>query len=71
MRIHYDKSSDALYIKFSDNIISKTQQVADGIAIDLDQDTGIVGLEILYLHQRNINPYEIVCEYLSEESVPS
>ncbi|MEW5947226.1 MAG: DUF2283 domain-containing protein [bacterium] len=46
MRITYDSEVDALYIRFIEaEVISK--HVAEGIAVDYDEDGKIAGIEIL------------------------
>ena len=46
MRITYDSEVDALYIRFIETqVISK--HVAEGIAVDYDEEGKIAGIEIL------------------------
>lgn len=46
MRITYDSTVDALYIRFIETTVT-TDHVADGIAIDYGSDGKIAGIEIL------------------------
>lgn len=48
MKISYDTTYDALYIKFTDGEAQvSTRNLTDDFAIDLDQAGRVVGLEIL------------------------
>jgi uncharacterized protein YuzE len=47
MRIEYDKSADAVYIRFTNARIKKTIKVKDGVFADLDKNGNIRGLEVL------------------------
>lgn len=46
MRISYDAEIDALYIRFIEATVT-TDIVAEGVAIDYDEDGKIAGIEIL------------------------
>ena len=59
MNITYDKQSDALYIKLSDNKITESEEKENGIVVDYDGENNIVGIEILYFvknHKQDIFP---------------
>jgi uncharacterized protein YuzE len=47
MRIRYDPTLDALYIRFKEGQIQDSDEVADGVILDVDADGGPMGLEIL------------------------
>jgi uncharacterized protein YuzE len=47
MRIRYDPSVDALYIRFKEGKIADSDEVAEGVILDTDADGGPMGLEIL------------------------
>jgi len=47
MRIHYDKTQDALYLRFSENPYYQSEEVKEGIIFDYDKNGEIIGLEIL------------------------
>jgi uncharacterized protein YuzE len=68
MKLTYDKSADALYIRFTDQPVARTRAATDGVALDFDAQDGLVGLEVLYLSLRQINPYEILCQYVGQET---
>ena len=46
MRITYDSQVDALYIRFIETTVT-TKHVAEGIAVDYDDEERIAGIEIL------------------------
>ncbi len=46
MKITYDSSVDALYIRFLDTTVT-TKNVSDGVAFDYDEDGNLAGIEIL------------------------
>ena len=46
MRITYDSEVDALYIRFVETTVT-TKPVAEGIAVDYDEEGWIAGIEIL------------------------
>ena len=50
MKISYDKVAGALYFKILENKeIVETEEVRDGVILDLDKDNQVVGIEILYV----------------------
>jgi uncharacterized protein YuzE len=55
MKITYDAEVDALYIQFVDATVT-TEQVAEGIAVDYDENGGLAGIEILDALQRFRDP---------------
>ncbi len=46
MRITYDAEVDALYIRFKDTTVI-TKELGEGIALDLDAEGRLAGIEIL------------------------
>lgn len=46
MRITYDSEVDALYIRFIEATVT-TKHVAEGVAVDYDEDGKIAGIEII------------------------
>ena len=48
MKITYDKSADAMYIKLNDDIsYHVTKKVTDSIGIDYSNDGRVIGVEVL------------------------
>ncbi len=46
MKLHYYPDTDALYIDLAAAVSSDSQEVADGLVIDLDAQGNVVGLDI-------------------------
>lgn len=47
MKIHYDEDVDAIYMQFRRGKADKTYDYTQDIAIDVDKDDRVVGIEIL------------------------
>ncbi|MBI4045072.1 MAG: DUF2283 domain-containing protein [Candidatus Diapherotrites archaeon] len=47
MRINFDKKADALYIRFSEEKYFESDELREGIILDLDKSGKVIGLEIL------------------------
>jgi uncharacterized protein YuzE len=47
MRTSYDPEADALYVRFAEAPIVESEEVADGVVLDLDADGHIVAIELL------------------------
>ncbi len=52
MKIEYSKEVDALYIKFKDAKIVDSEDIDEGITVDLDEQGRIVGIEILDANEK-------------------
>ena len=52
MKIEYSKEVDALYIKLRDAKIVDSEDLEEGITVDLDDKGHIVGIEILDAHEK-------------------
>ena len=47
MKISYDKTANALYFKILENAkIIESEEVRDGVVLDLDANSNIVGIEV-------------------------
>jgi uncharacterized protein YuzE len=62
MVIRYDKELDIVYIRFSENQISESDEEKPGIILDYDQQGSIVGIEVLNASKQIIQPNGIVYE---------
>ncbi len=60
MKVKYDKEVDVLYIEFSDNKITESDEEKSGIILDNDSEGSIVGIEVLNASKKikNINKVE-------------
>jgi uncharacterized protein YuzE len=47
MKIEYDKQVDALYIRIQEKDVARTQEISEGVNVDLDADGRLIGLEVL------------------------
>ena len=47
MEISYDKSADAMYIRFGKGTFSRNKKIDDFTIIDYDKKNNILGIEIL------------------------
>ncbi len=52
MKTEYDPEANALYVKFSDDKIAKTEELRPGIILDFDSRGHIVGIEMLDAKQK-------------------
>ena len=47
MRIRYDETVDALYIRLKEAEYYESDEIKDGFILDYDKDGNIIGIEIL------------------------
>lgn len=47
MKTHYDRETDALYLRFAEGRVAASEEVAPGVVLDFDEDGRIVALEVL------------------------
>jgi uncharacterized protein YuzE len=59
MRTSYDPKADAFYARFApeDAEIAETREVAPGVALDLDANGNLVGVEVLSVTLRTAGTY--------------
>ena len=69
MNFSFDKMANALYIRFSSEKISNSDEISEGIIIDYGKNENIVGVEILNFTERKLNLNELV-QMNSEELIP-
>jgi len=46
MRFHYYQDTDSLYIDLAEKPGADSREVAPGVVLDLDEDGGVVGIDI-------------------------
>jgi len=56
MRVRVDHGADAIYLNLTDRPIKDSEEVADGIVVDYDDEGRIVGIEILDASKRTDDP---------------
>ncbi|MBI2454155.1 MAG: DUF2283 domain-containing protein [Parcubacteria group bacterium] len=47
MKLHYNKSEDAFYVRFEDSPYAESDEVEEGVILDYDKKGKIIGIEIL------------------------
>jgi uncharacterized protein YuzE len=52
MKLRYDESADALYLRLDDSKIIESEEVSPGIVLDYNANDQVVGIEVLQLKQR-------------------
>lgn len=67
MNMTYDHTVDAMYIKLTDNLAINTRTLTDSVAIDLDENDQIVGIEILNVRQMGIDPLSVAMTYYTKD----
>jgi len=61
-RISYDKVADALYIKFKDDKVADSDEIAPGVIVDFNSKGEIVGIEVLEFSRREIDLKKLFME---------
>jgi len=52
VRLHYDRDTDAAYLRFSDEAVIESEEVSPGLVLDFDAAGRLVALEILQAASR-------------------
>ncbi len=63
MKLHFDKESDALYLRLDDSPIFVSEEVRPGVVLDFNEADQVVGMEILNVGKR------VSAEALSEVKI--
>jgi uncharacterized protein YuzE len=58
VKIEYDATADALYIQFREVAPADNVDIEEGVSVDLDADSHIIGVEILDASKR-MSPAEL------------
>lgn len=69
MNFSFDKIANALYIRFSNEKIVNSDEIAEGIVIDYGKNEDVVGIEILNFSKRNLNLNDLI-QMNIEELIP-
>ena len=57
MKITYDKSVDAMYIKFNEKLTYRSsKKVSDDVLVDYSSDGKVIGVEVLTASQNTLLP---------------
>ena len=65
-KIRYDETVDAAYFQIESKQVIDSEEIADGIIVDYDQDDNIVAVEILGLKTINLEHFKILKPLLPE-----
>ena len=68
MRVQYDPSADAMYIRLADGEVVDSDEVRDGVVLDYDASGRVLGIEVLNLSQRADNPREMAFELMGSNA---
>jgi uncharacterized protein YuzE len=52
MKMHYDQTTDALYLRLDESSIVESEEVQPGIVLDFNDKQQVVGVEILRVKER-------------------
>ena len=56
MKIYYDDETDSIYVRFSDEAITESEEKENGVVVDYNDKDEIVAIEVLNVKS---NPHEI------------
>jgi len=62
LRIKYDRTADALYIKLGDGPVADSDMIAPGIIVDYNEKGEIIGIEILEFSKQKLDLTKLVIE---------
>lgn len=66
MRIQYDPSADAMYIRLAEGVVADSDEVREGVVLDYDAAGKVLGIEVLNVSERADNPREMAFEMLAD-----
>jgi uncharacterized protein YuzE len=53
MTIRYDKETDAIYVVFSDDAVSESEEVSENVVVDYNDKDEVVAVEVLNVKEGN------------------
>lgn len=65
MRVQYDPSADAMYIRLAEGAVADSDEVRDGVILEYDACGKVLGIELLNVSHRADNPREMAFEMLA------
>ena len=73
MKVKYDKETDILYIKLSEDKVAESDESRKGIILDYSEENLLVGIEILNASKSSIQPskveYEVAWPWVTTETI--
>jgi uncharacterized protein YuzE len=52
IQLHFERETDALYLRLDDSRILESEEVAPGVVLDFNEANEVVGIEILKFSKR-------------------
>lgn len=52
MKLSYDQQTDSLYIHLADRASVDSDEVADGVVLDFDENGALVGIDVQHASQK-------------------
>lgn len=52
MKIEYSKEADAIYVYFKEEYVAKSKEIEDGVVVDFDEKSQLIGIEVLDVSKR-------------------
>ncbi|MDJ0581861.1 DUF2283 domain-containing protein [Crocosphaera sp.] len=65
-QINYDQEVDAAYFRLENQTVLDSQEIADGIIIDYNEDNKIIGIELLGVKTINLENLSLLIPLLPE-----
>ena len=62
MKIEYDPSADAMYIRLLAGQVVDSDEARPGVVLDFDAEGRVLGIEMLGVSQRTDKPHEMALE---------
>lgn len=69
MDFNYDKMANGLYIRFSNEKASSSDEITDGIILDYEKNDNVIGVEILNFTDRDLDLNNLV-QMNAEDLIP-
>ena len=70
MDFSFDKIADVLYIRFFDEDVEESDEIASGILVDYSKSKKIVGIEIIDFNSRNFDLNSLI-KMNEDEIIPA
>lgn len=67
--IEYDPAVDSAYFQLSDKLGVESEEIADGIIVDYDQDDNVIAVELLGVKTINPNDFQKLSPLLSPSAL--
>ncbi|MDJ0844102.1 MAG: DUF2283 domain-containing protein [Crocosphaera sp.] len=65
-QINYDQEVDAAYFRFENQTVLDSEEIADGIIVDYNEDNKVVGVELLGVKTINLGNLALLIPLLPE-----